>query len=199
MELGQGRFFKESRNRFGRDACACKKMDSAISCLMEFIEQIDAVQTVRSLTRGQNGLNIQGNRFLKGRKGIAAHIKCTMQRDGHIPGMFAEAFQLFGTLVTIRRKTSDYNAVDFRLSGNASISLQMRAASSSEYRKSPKRGADQNMDADVGLGSDLFIKGEGGRRTADDKIRAKLEAVCTSFFWPYGQNMRNRRSILTGN
>ena len=111
MELGQGRFFKESRNCFGRDACTCKEMDSAISCLMEFIEQIDAVQTVGSLTGGQNGLNIQGNRFLKGCKGIAAHIKCTVQRDGHIPGMFAEAFQLFRTQGTIRRKASDYNAV----------------------------------------------------------------------------------------
>ena len=92
MELGQGRFFKESRNRFGRDACTCKEMDSAISCLMEFIEQIDAVQTVGSLTGGQNGLNIQGNPCLKGYKGIAAHIKCTVQRDGHIPGMLRKRF-----------------------------------------------------------------------------------------------------------
>ena len=43
------------------------------------------------------------------------------------------------------------------------------------------------MDADVGLGSDLFIKGEGGRRTADDKIRAKLKAICAAFFCHTGR------------
>ena len=43
------------------------------------------------------------------------------------------------------------------------------------------------MDADVGLFSDLFIKGEGGRRTADDKIRTKLESVCTAFFGHTGR------------
>ena len=58
MEVGQGRFFKESRNRFGRDACACKEMDPAVSCLMEFVEQIDAMEAVWSLTGGQNGLDI---------------------------------------------------------------------------------------------------------------------------------------------
>ena len=186
MEVGQGRFFKESRNRFGRDACACKEMDPAVSCLMEFIEQIDAVQTVGSLTGGQDGLDIQGNRFLKGRKGIAAHVKCTMQRDGHIPGMFAETFHLFGTQGTVRRKTSDYNAVgsgcpkrvDF-FTDEGCLILRVQEIT--------ETGANQSMDADVGLGSDLFIKGEGGRRTADDKIRAKLEAVCTAFFCHTGR------------
>ena len=112
--------------------------------------------------------------------------------------MFAETFHLFGTQEPSGERLP-ITTPSAPAARNASISLQMRAVSSSSTGNPPKRGADQNMDADVGLVSDLFIKGEGGRRTADDKIRAKLEAVCTAFFWPYGQNMRNRRSILTGN